>query len=381
MICLSAGSVTRASDDLEYTVGLLEARISALEEELSAVPKSLLSKKKATFVIGGELEMEYVDAGADGADPNGRFQLDRFVLKPEITMGDQVKFKAEFNFEDRKAYVDEFHTIFYDIGLFTAGSWLNIGQYERWPKGHFGSPLEGYSLPGTAFFRDDALTVTLGGAVGSLDCMLSVGSGYEINNKQVSEDGAAASKIIHDNHASAGIYDSMEIGVNVGGQTGAVDWQAFYYSDELSDADVGQLQGYLNNYASADDGKQRVGFTATTTVGAVDVRVLYVEAEDGDLQREGYAIELSRKLKLGGDKYFTHVTPLIGYSVLDVDDRYDADPAKPESWDREMTVLGLIFDFAENTKLKLEYYLNDEETGDAGEVDNDELLAQLEMKF
>lgn len=81
---------------------------------------------------------------------------------------------------------------------------------------------------------------------------------------------------------------------------------------------------------------------------------------------------------MGKRKFFTSVEPFIRYGCLNVD--LPNVTANSLTWDREMTTLALLVNIVKNTKLKIEYYFNDEDTGGAS-VKNDEFLAQLEIMF
>ena len=69
---------------------------------------------------------------------------------------------------------------------------------------------------------------------------------------------------------------------------------------------------------------------------------------------------------------------LIRYGRLNTD--WTKSFSKPCSWDREMLIIALITELAKNVKLKTEYYINDEKIG-GREINNDEVLVQLELKF
>ncbi len=180
--------------------------------KLYAGETGFLSIKGADFQLGGEMEFEFVDTDSDGKDADPHFQLDKVVLHPKIKIGDDIKLDAQIYVQESKTYLNEIHA---KITGFSPDCWLDAGLYERWLKSQHGRKTEGYSLLGTSFYRDDALTVTWGGESGAFYWMLSAGNGYEIDQKQIAEDGASDSKIIHDNHATSGLSDSAEYGINL----------------------------------------------------------------------------------------------------------------------------------------------------------------------
>ncbi len=354
-----------------------------------------LSSKGADIQLKGELEYELVatesEPDLEGAEestrggtgePNAHLQLDKFVLQPIVKIGDNLKLDAQIYIKESSTQLNEVHAKF--SNLKGGNTWLDLGLYERWPNGQYSRVSEGYPLIGTAFWRDDAMTITLGGEHGAMYWMLSAGNGYEIDSKQVAEDGGDIQDMIHDNH-STGDFDEPEWGLNLGVKSelenGAnVDVTAFYYVDKLSDADISTLADYLGGYTSTDDSKRRIGVGINYQAAGWKLTGQFITAEDGDLDRDGYAVEISKSLKFEGREWFTGFTPVVSYGEVDIDDAYGSDPMKPQSWDRQKTILAVILDVHKNIKIKTEYYINGEDTGDAA-VDNDELLVQLEIKL
>lgn len=359
----------------------VEERLAVLEEKVEE--KGFLSAKGVDFQLAGELEYEFVDTGGDGSDDNPHFQLDKLVLQPKLKIGDNFEFDAQLYFvEDGTATnLNEFHAKYTGLPL---DSWVDAGLYERWVKGHHGRKTEAYSLLGTAFYRDDALTLTLGGDLDPIYWMLSVGNGYEINRKQVAEDTANNNDILHDNYATSGLSNRLEYGINLGLKrdfkgAGNVDIMGFYYDDQLSSTDISTLKSNLLGYTSNNDTKTRVGAGIKYKLGNATLYGAYIDAEDGALDRDTWVVDASYHFKFNTDrKFFTGIEPVISYSDYNVD--FTKATGSPLGWDREKWIFASIIDFYKNTKLKLEYYINTEDTG-GEEVDNDEFLAQLEVKF
>ena len=55
----------------------------------------------------------------------------------------------------------------------------------------------------------------------------------------------------------------------------------------------------------------------------------------------------------------------------------------PQTWNRTMVTFALGYDITSYAKLKLEYYVLDEETGDSDQpkVNDDQMLVQLKFNF
>lgn len=347
-----------------------------------------LSAKGAEFEIGGELELEFVNTGHDGSDDKAHFQLDKLVLQPKLKISDNLKLDAQLYFLESGATLNEIHAKFSNLFW---GTWVDVGLYERWVKSQYQRKLEAYPLIGTAFWRDDAVTLTWGGEIKPLYWMLSVGNGYELDDKQVSEDagrtfasGTTGNYILHDDHATSGLSDSMEYGINLGLEQklgkGKIDILGFYYIDELSDADITFLQSQFPGYTSTTVEKNRRGLSVRYGLGGWRLAGQYIMAKDGLLGRNGWVAETGYHFKFKDREWFSGVMPVISYGVLNIASPYHQNPNNPLSWDRQKTMGGLIVDLSKNTKLKLEYYSNHEVAG-GNDVANDEFLTQLEFKF
>ncbi len=75
---------------------------------------------------------------------------------------------------------------------------------------------------------------------------------------------------------------------------------------------------------------------------------------------------------------FTGFEFLVRYEDYNVD--LTRDPTDSRTWDRETVTLAVLTDVVKNTKIKTEFYINEESTG-GPDVDNNEVLVQLEIKF
>ena len=53
----------------------------------------------------------------------------------------------------------------------------------------------------------------------------------------------------------------------------------------------------------------------------------------------------------------------------------------PQTWNRKMTTLALIYDLTDFSKVKIEYYILDEQTGDTIEKAENQFLVQIELSF
>jgi len=355
------------------------------EKEASGglVDRWLPTLRGGKFSLGGEMELEFRDTENDReiAEAEPHLALDKLVLQPKVKVGDGVSLDAQLFFQPhKKAYVNEFHVLFADLPC-PVVSYLDLGQFEREIKNHAHRTTEDYPLIGTAFWRDDEYAVSVGGEWRFLYWSVMVGDGFKLAGAQPAED--KSYKLIQDDRKEAGFDGLQEVDFNLGyrndyGRWGKVDVLGFYVSGELSREDVEFLQTLPGYGMSGDDKMYRYGVGMDYRLGGWRLYGQYITAKDGRLERYGWYVQPSYKLKLPQAEYFYGYEFLLRYGELRVD--LAPDPASSYTWDRDKITLALITDVYKQVKLKTEYYVNGEDTGDAA-VDNDELLVQLEVKF
>lgn len=365
----------------------LENRVAALEKQVAE--KKSPTIKGAAIEFGGEIKLEWLDAqdtqDAD-ADPHAHFQLNRVVLEPRVKIADNLTFDSELWFKENSAQVKEFHIKLSDLVGYL---WVDAGLYERWPETHHNRLTEGYSLYGSELYKDRALTLAMGSDTGPLYTVLSVGNGYKTGRQQVAQDGASRSQIIADELGSpAQTSDKQEYGVNIGYKlpvSANIDFDilGFYYKDSLSADDKTFLRNSLNssafNFNTNDDEKTRYGFAVKYNIAGVGLFAGFVRLKDSNLKRSATAIEAWSEIAINPQgEFFTAITPFVSYSNLNV--KTEKTEVLPGTWDRQKIMLACILDLYKNTKLKVEGSLNGEKTG-GGDIDNDEMLVQLEIKF
>ena len=114
----------------------------------------------------------------------------------------------------------------------------------------------------------------------------------------------------------------------------------------------------------------------------------YINAEDGDLLRDGWYTQASYRFSFGklvGNRYFRSIEPLVRYGVLNVDAPGSGgapfkDPSLPGTWDRQALTIGALLEVTGDIFMKFEYVMNTEDSGGA-DVNNDEMLIQLLLTF
>lgn len=344
---------------------------------------SLISLKGADIRLGGELEIEFRDTQKDDdiKDAEARFQFDKFVLKPEVNFTkSNISLKAELEFKPDEAYFANGGVYFKNLPL---DSQIFAGLKSRFIGAS--RKTEVYPLVGTALWRYEQLQVNWEAEKDPFYWGVAFGEGLRLGTKQVAED--SSYKMLRDNRNVTHKTGHPEYGVKLGvnpdiGDWGSLDVLGFGFFGELSSDDIDLLASKLSDYDSNSDTMRRYGGRLVYKYKFDKLKELTLAGEgarfdDGVLERTAWYIQGSHKWKFKRT-YLCSFEPLIRYGQLDTD--WTKSFKKSASWDREMLTVALITELAKNVKLKAEYYINNEKTGDRG-VNNDEFLMQLEYKF
>ncbi len=248
---------------------------------------------------------------------------------------------------------------------------------------------------------------------GALTFFVSLNQTSVLNENEVGFDGAAFNEIVQDDRNLDGDLAISEVGFGL--RYGRdFDWLGdlsilgFFYVDSLNNDSRDFLQqdltvrdnggvalaGYGDS-RSRDSNKYGVGLNyflpAETLIGRwVDTRGRdglriqgqWIRAEDGDLKRKGWYVmgsyRYSFRERLIAGRYLRSVEPLVRYGELDTN--LGPVPSLPGTWDRERLVFGLITEVTDEVLFKIEYAINEEDTG-VRSVDNDELMVELLLLF
>jgi hypothetical protein len=405
----------------------LEQRLKRQEDEIAAIRKDMSELKKKEkgessfpewFHLGGEWELEYVDAQADpnqdaSADSHAHAQHDKFLLKPKVRISDNFYMKGELEFRTGGTTFEEYHAHLTGLPFF---SYLQVGLDERFSKadGHFdmaNRKTENYPLIGTAFWRDEEFALIWGGrqkmeqgVFKDVFWRLQVSDGLELNEKQPTENDSY--ELTHDNdQASDTVRGKKEWGFGLGAtfqvfENYRFDLVSWYFDSELNNDEKGRLLA-ITGYSQRDtvfrnqigNRQERLGFRTTHKIGHTTLTYEAAEATDAKLRRKGYYLQASHLFDFDAliDGEFIHsLEALVRFEEYDVNLPPVFDSA--ETWDRQQTVYALIVGLTRKghlkSTLKLEYAVNDERTGaipgvstQSANPDNNEFLAQLEIKF
>lgn len=359
--------------------------------------ENVMSLRGAKLEIGGELELEIVDSQSNGRirdknstpapdtakgqmnesnNANPRMSIDKIVITPKVHVTSNILFKADIEFSpDSSVKLDEAWVKFSGLPL---NSWVTLGQED--PFIHVSRKTESYPLLGHAFWQDEDLGLFMGGAAGPVYWRFSATNGRRLRDRQAGEDRVFPMTTDDDDNGenNANKQIGVGLGLNHAFKPGhSVDVLPFWYGADLSPNDI----TYLNTISGYTDlsskDQSRYGVNFDYILSGFELFAQYMKAEDGAMDRDGWYVQPSYQQTLGM-AHLQSVEFLLRYEEYNV----DLVPvfADARTWDRKTTTLALISEIAKGFKIKTEYYLNDEETG-GGDVDNNELLIQAEVKF
>ncbi len=367
-----------------YLAMAIGVSVTALSTGSTALAKdSVLSLRNSKFEIGGELELEIVDSQSNNDaenNPNPRMSLDKIVITPKVQVAPDILFKADIEFgPDKAVKLDEAWVKF---SGFPMNAWVTLGQED--PFIHVSRKTESYPILGHAFWQDEDLGVFMGGDAGPLYWRLSATNGRRLKDRQIGED--STYKITTDDDDNGEPNANKQIGIGLGvnhrfKEGHKVDILPFWYTSDLTMLDITYLNG-ISGYgalptSASNNDQTRYGVNLDYVLRQFSFFAQYMMAEDGVMDRDGWYVQPSYKHKLGMNR-LQSVEFLLRYEQYNVDLTNVATDSR--TWDRQTTTLALVSEIVKGLKVKTEYYINDEDTGGA-EVDNNELLLQLEVKF
>ena len=383
--------------------------------------------------VSGKAEVEFIDVeGKGGARYEDDFlkkietrspytQIDKTVLNFKLLYTDNITYNFSLRFDDEGAYADK-HFLKYVKG----NNRIELGKNR--PRIALKRDTEGYPLIGTAFWKGRQYHLDMEKTLKQASFGGSISLKRPIGYDDAAEDRSFRMMVYDDAEKLDG--QTVEFGLRSSYSLSPLKLEAWYYFGKLIDDEdwKKRLHYDFDYYANieADDvlnenaniGHFWFGGRAEMSLVGTLIRAEYIFSEDGYLPRDGFYIEGSRKFNVLSIK---NIFGLIRYGELRVDpyrlsdsflnpygemydsalfDNDDLDDERfypllkdPQTWDRTLITLALGYEITSYAKLKLEYYILDEKTGDSEakaaeqnrnyqpSVDDDQLLLQLELNF
>ena len=373
--------------------------------------------------VSGEVEVEFIDVeGKGGAQYRDEFiqkvdyrspfvEIDKTVLDFKLLYTQDLTYNFSLRFDDDKAYADK-HFLKYKKG----NSILEFGKNR--PLIALKRKTEGYPLIGTAYWKGRQYHLDYQKEFSSFSFGASIALKRLIGYDAAAEDKSFEMMVYDDTEKIDG--QTLEFGFRGETSFKPIKLQGWYYFGKLVDDEEwkARLHYDFDYYANIEDdqvlsdsayvGHFWYGGRAEYALGKIFSRAEYIYSEDGFLPRHGYYLETSTSfdflsfenifvlLRLGELKidpmrqtnsFLNPYRNDYDKSLLENDDedneRFYPLLKDPQTWNRTMITFALGYDITSYAKLKLEYYVLDEETGDDTQpsVKDDQMLIQLKFNF
>ncbi len=373
--------------------------------------------------VSGEVEVEFVDVeGKGGAQYRDTFiqkvdyrspfvRIDKTILDFKLLYTKNLTYNFSLRFDDDGAYADK-HFLNYTSG----NSRLEFGKNR--PLIALKRKTEGYPLIGTAYWKGRQYHLDYEKRFSSSSFGGSIALKRLISYDAAAEDQSFFMMVYDDTKIIDG--QTLEFGFRGETQIKPFKIQGWYYFGKLIDDEEWKniLHTDFDDYAKIEAdtvlsknayvGHFWYGGRAELKLGNTVSRAEYIFSEDGFLPRHGYYVETSTSLNFLS---FKNIFVLLRFGELKIDpmrqtssffNPYRDDYIKslleptednnkrfypwlkdPQTWDRTMITVALGYDITSYAKLKLEYYLIDEVTGDSEQpnVRDNQMLVQLKLNF
>ena len=373
--------------------------------------------------VSGEVEVEFIDVeGKGGAQYRDEFiqkvdyrspfvEIDKTVLDFKLLYTQDLTYNFSLRFDDDKAYADK-HFLKYKKG----NSILEFGKNR--PLIALKRKTEGYPLIGTAYWKGRQYHLDYQKEFSSFSFGASIALKRLIGYDAAAEDKSFEMMVYDDTEKIDG--QTLEFGFRGETSFKPIKLQGWYYFGKLVDDEEwkARLHYDFDYYANIEDdqvlsdsayvGHFWYGGRAEYALGKIFSRAEYIYSEDGFLPRHGYYLETSTSFDFLS---FENIFVLFRLGELKIDPmrqtnsflnpyRNDYDKSllenndednerfypllkDPQTWNRTMITFALGYDITSYAKLKLEYYVLNEETGDNTQpsVNDDQMLVQLKFNF
>ena len=392
-------------------------------QEVSNPPLSISVPSGVEIEVSGEVEVEFVDVeGKGGARYRDTFiqkvdyrspfvRIDKTVLDFKLLYTKNLTYNFSLRFDDDGAYADK-----HFLKFKKNNSVLEFGKNR--PLIALKRNTEGYPLIGTAYWKGRQYHLDYEKRFSSFSFGTSIALKRLIGYDAAAEDKSFEMMVYDDTKKIDG--QTLEFGFRAESSFEPFKIQGWYYFGKLVDDEEwkARLHYDFDYYARIEDdqvlsndayvGHFWFGGRAEFSLGDILNRAEYIFSEDGFLPRHGYYVETSTSFNFLS---FENIFVLFRLGELKIDpmrqtssffNPYRNDYNKsllkptednnkrfypwlkdPQTWDRTMITFALGYDITSYAKLKLEYYIINEVTGDSKQPDvrDDQMLVQLKLNF
>ena len=395
---------------------ILLIAIILIKTSFSQEIQSITIPSGVQIEMSGEVEMEFIDVEGEGGAANREAlrqevftrsphtRIDKAVLDFKVYYSENITYRVSFNFDDNKGFADKYY-----LKYKNDNTQIKIGK-DR-PAVALKRVTEGYPLIGTAYWKGREYQVDWQRAFNMFTLGSTVSLKRPLGYDDAAEDKSFRMLVYDDTDVIDG--QTIEYGVRASTILGNLNFMGWYYTGKLiDDADwKGRLHFDFDYYpesntiqsADANIDHYWLGGRADYTVFNTNFRGEYIQSVDGFLKRNGFYGEISRNINL---PFLDNSLKVLGrYGELNIDEQlvqnqdgdiYDSFLPllkDPHTWDRSMITLAAIYNITEYAKVKVEYYVIDEDIGDTKEaadagnreyqpnINDNQLLVQFELSF
>ncbi len=359
--------------------------------------------------MSGEVEMEFIDVeGEGGASNEDNFlkkietrsphtRIDKAVLDLKMFYSENISYRISFNFNDGEGFADKYYLLYKNDD-----TRIEIGKNR--PAVALKRSTEGYPLIGTAYWKGREYHVDYEKSLNNFTFGSSIALKRPLGYDDAVEDKSFRMLVYDDAEKLDG--QTVEYGIRGAFSLDSFNLIGWYYAGKLIDDEdwKKRLHYDFDYYATVEPDNVLsenanidhywFGVRAEYSILNTLIRGEYIQSEDGFLPRSGYYVEASRDFNI--KKFSSPLTLLVRYGELWIDrggDIFFPLLKDPHTWDRNLITLAAIYDITDYAKIKFEYYLLDEKTGDTMDdadaqnriyqpsVDDNQMLIQLELKF
>ena len=360
--------------------------------------------------VSGEVEVEFIDVeGSGGAMNEDEFlrkietrsphtRIDKAILDFKLLYSKNISYRFSLRFDDDNAYADKHY-----LTIKNANTKIELGKNR--PHIALKREIEGYPLIGTAYWKGREYHADIEQSLDNIGVKLgsSIALKRPLGYDDAAEDKSFKMLVYDDGEKTDG--QTVELGVRAKTNVGPLNFSGWYYYGKLIDDEdwkkrlhydfdwYSQVEAdtVLNKDANRDH--YWYGGRASILLSNILIRAEYIKSIDGFLPRDGFYTEIRTKIPLflKNDLLF-----LARYGELNIDrggSTFYPMLKDAHTWDKSLSTIALVYDITHYSKLKFEYYIINEKTGDTKEsatlqnreyqpsVRDNQLLIQLELNF
>ena len=383
---------------------LITLFITHLTGQSNDRPVTITIPSGVKIELSGEVEMEFIDVeGKGGAGNREGFlkkietrsphtRIDKAVLDFKVIYSPTISYRFSLRFNDNRAYADKHYLLYKKNDLR-----FELGKNR--PAVALKRETEGYPLIGTAYWKGRQYHIDISRKQSIFEYGASLALKRPLGYDDAVEDKSFRMLVYDDNEKVDG--QTFEVGFRAGLNLDMLKVQSWYYTGKLIDDEdwKKRLHYDFDYYATlepdnvlskdANIDHSWYGGRAELNMFNTLLRGEFIGSVDGYLKRNGFYGEASSNVQ-------DDLLILLRYGELRIDPGgkdFFPQLKDPQTWDRKLLTLASIYNITSYSKLKVEYYLLDEVTGDRKEdaskegrdyqpnVKDNQLLIQFELSF